>query len=476
MPSTKSRAYSFCQRNGGCTTTTSAPDPVRHLGRALELAPRLGAPDPLGEQQARGVHGADRDRVVLGELAHRRGLLAERVDAHHHLDRVVAQRRGVREAVRGRLGVDRGRWTARSRVTGPCSRAASCTLSWSMRSRMTPSRSAHGQISRAGGRRCPCRPRPRARRARSGGRGSPRRRAGRRARRRPSRPAWGSTPRSSPAPASRGTSGPVADGRGAADAGQRAERLRRGGGAVRGAGAQQVAGVAGDLGADLLADRLEVVVAGAPLGEVPRAPAAPPPAAATRRRRGARRRHRRSPASRRRCRRPPAGRPTTRTSGVRRGRSAAPRPHRRAPRCRRRCCSRTWSSTSSELTRRRARRRSRRTSMSSQPLSSATTSASAVNAGQRLDAGWATPRRRRRGARPGAAAACRRTPGAARRRRARRPPAGGRCWSRCPGRPGACRGHGYCVPGDRRLRACPKSTWSSRARSWSSSTRPTRPR
>jgi hypothetical protein len=25
MPLTKSRAYSFCQRNGGCTTTTSAP-------------------------------------------------------------------------------------------------------------------------------------------------------------------------------------------------------------------------------------------------------------------------------------------------------------------------------------------------------------------------------------------------------------------------------------------------------------------
>ena len=51
-------------------------DRGRHLGGALELAPRLGAPDPLGEQQARRVDRADRHLVVLGELLDRRGLLA----------------------------------------------------------------------------------------------------------------------------------------------------------------------------------------------------------------------------------------------------------------------------------------------------------------------------------------------------------------------------------------------------------------
>ena len=48
MPLTNPAAYSFCQRNGGCTTTTSAPTAVRHLGRALELAPRARCPRPAG--------------------------------------------------------------------------------------------------------------------------------------------------------------------------------------------------------------------------------------------------------------------------------------------------------------------------------------------------------------------------------------------------------------------------------------------
>ena len=83
-------------------------DGVRHLGRLLQLAPRVGAPHPLGEEQARCVDGADRDLVVVAELLDRVDLLAERVDADHHLDGVVAQRGGPTEAVGGRLGIDRG--------------------------------------------------------------------------------------------------------------------------------------------------------------------------------------------------------------------------------------------------------------------------------------------------------------------------------------------------------------------------------
>src|SRR3954452_24494080 len=79
MPLTKSRAYSFCHRNGGGTTTTPAParfalssDRLGHLRRPLQLAPGLGAPDALSEQQARGVDRADRDAMVLRELLDRR--------------------------------------------------------------------------------------------------------------------------------------------------------------------------------------------------------------------------------------------------------------------------------------------------------------------------------------------------------------------------------------------------------------------
>ena len=51
---------------------------------------------------------ADRHLVVLAELLDGVDLLAQRVDADHHLDRVVAQRRRPAEGVGGRLGVDRG--------------------------------------------------------------------------------------------------------------------------------------------------------------------------------------------------------------------------------------------------------------------------------------------------------------------------------------------------------------------------------
>ena len=108
MPSTKSRGVVLLPAERRVHDDHLGADRVRHLGGALELAPGLGAPDPLGEQQARRVDGGDRDAVVLGELLDRGDLLAERVDADHHLDGVVAEARGVAEGVRGRLGVDRG--------------------------------------------------------------------------------------------------------------------------------------------------------------------------------------------------------------------------------------------------------------------------------------------------------------------------------------------------------------------------------
>ena len=67
-------------------------DRLGHLGRALELAPRVGAPDPLGEEQAGRVDRADRHLVVLAEPLDGADLLAQRVDADHHLDGVVADR------------------------------------------------------------------------------------------------------------------------------------------------------------------------------------------------------------------------------------------------------------------------------------------------------------------------------------------------------------------------------------------------
>ena len=79
-----------------------------HLGALLELAPGLDAPDPLRDQQARRVHGTDRHLVVLRQVPHRVGLLADRVDADHHLDRVVPEPGRQLEPVRRGLRVDRG--------------------------------------------------------------------------------------------------------------------------------------------------------------------------------------------------------------------------------------------------------------------------------------------------------------------------------------------------------------------------------
>ena len=52
MPSTKPAAYSLLPAERRVHDDHLGADRVGHLGRALELAPGLGAPDPLGEQQA----------------------------------------------------------------------------------------------------------------------------------------------------------------------------------------------------------------------------------------------------------------------------------------------------------------------------------------------------------------------------------------------------------------------------------------
>ena len=271
-------------------------------------------------------------------------------------------------------------------------------------------------------------------RARSGGCGSARRRAGRRARRVASPTSLGIHSRSSSSGRVRGTSGPSPDGAApqirASDRNVFEVAAARSGGPARSRWPASRA-----ISARIcLRSARTVVLVGAPAREVARGPAGPRRAAATRPRRAPRRRRRRSPASRRRCRRPPAGRPTSRTSGVRRGRSAGPRPHRRAPRSSTPVRSCTCSSTSSELT----------ASRTAEVAKASIVLAALVlgdpqrlggERGQRVDPGLRDRTRRRRGARPAAAAACRSTPAAAPRRRARRPPAGARCWSRCRGRP-----------------------------------------
>ena len=125
---------------------------------------------------------------------------------------------------------------------------------------------------------------------------------------------------------------PLAGRRGAADPGQRAERLR-GRDRVVGRPARSTAPASRAISARIvlaqLADRRLV-------GRVVAQPLAGQPAgaraAATGRRRAPRRRRPRSPAIRRRCRRRAAGPTTSRTTGVRRGTSASPRPRRGAPR------------------------------------------------------------------------------------------------------------------------------------------------
>ena len=237
--------------------------------------------------------------------------------------------------------------------------------------------------------------------------------------------------------ASAATSGPSPDGRRPADPGQRAEGLRRRHGLVRRAGPQQADRRRGRSrpGSSCAAPR--IVSASRSPARCSRASRAAPSGsdqATSGALVGAAPRPR---ATRRRCRRRPAGPRTSRTTGVRRGRSAAPRP---------RPASTPMSTPVRSLTRLAARRRScwrrgpptsRTASMSSQPLSSATTSAEATKSASASMPAADDRAGRRRGARPAAAAPCGRRPGAGRRPRGRRPPAGGRCWNRCRARPGA---------------------------------------
>ena len=127
--------------------------------------------------------------------------------------------------------------------------------------------------------------------------------------------------------------GPSEDGRGPGDPGQRAQRLadvpttRSGGPAwmmPRSTARRSSARTC-------LRSARTVVGAGRVAGQRARGSAGRRPAAGSARRPAPRPGRPRSPASRRRCRARAAARWTSRTSGARRGRSAAPRPRRRAP-------------------------------------------------------------------------------------------------------------------------------------------------
>ena len=254
------------------------------------------------------------------------------------------------------------------------------------------------------GRRCPCTPRRPARPARSGGCGSGTPRAGRRGRSGGIATSLGIHSRSSASGSTRGHERAVRRRRRAADPRERAERLRRRGRPVR-----RARRAAGDRrrgrsrrGSSRRSSRT-VSSSATPPAKCSRASRAAPSGSD----------HATSGASSDAGRdlqraaadvedREPSRR-TSRTSGVRRGRSAAPRPRRSAPRWPRRCGRWTWSSTASEFTASRTAEVAK-PSMSSQPFSSAIRSASAVNSVS-ASTPPATPRRARRGARPGAAAA-----------------------------------------------------------------------
>ena len=250
------------------------------------------------------------------------------VDADHHLDGVVAEAVGVLEGVGGGLGIDRG---GREGELGRhvVSRSA---LSWSRRSRMTPSRSAHGQISSslrsktsitAAATRAPattwC-----ARSLET-----------------PGRSAMSSTLISSSLGIHSSRSAArqdaayeqaVAGGRRTADAGQGAERLRGGHRVVGRTAVAAACPASWAISVRIFLRSLRSALSpGGAVGEVLAAQPSGTQRAATRPRRGTRRRRRRSPASHPRCRRRRAGPRTSRTSGVRRGRSAGPRPRRAAP-------------------------------------------------------------------------------------------------------------------------------------------------
>ena len=157
IPSTKPA------RSRAASETADARRPCRHRARAPSLrcarsfAPGLGPPHPLDDQQARRVDGADGHFVLRRPAADRVDVLAGRVDADHDLDGVVARARlPTRTRWQSTPGRPR-RSTAPTRADGTrTAGAAAVGFGWapvirrtseSSDCRITPSRSAHGQIS-----------------------------------------------------------------------------------------------------------------------------------------------------------------------------------------------------------------------------------------------------------------------------------------------------------------------------------------
>ena len=385
--------------------------------------------------------GHDRQPVVVGQPAQGLGVLADRVGPDHDLDAVVAQpgrdlegRRAVERVRRGRRQRDLAPGhPARRRDTvggdlelghaptlaawGPGSlgrlrseAGSRSSSSVSSRRRMTPSRSAQGQISScstpsrsiaASATSAPASSWP----ARSGETpGSARRWAARQR-----RPAGRPGRRRRAARSSRAAYGPSEEG--AAPATRASERSVLDVPTTRsGVPVLTTPRTHGpDLDPDVPAQRADVVGA----GRVARQVLAGEPAGAQRQaQRGVRHlvhARPRSPASRRRCRAPAGARWTSRTSGVRRGRSAGPRPGRTAPAAARRCwpgCRpappRRWGPRGSRWWRRRARpgRPGPRRSAARRTMSTRARRTRRRRSG------------RPRGTRPAAATPCGSTPGA----------------------------------------------------------------
>ncbi len=65
-------------------------EPRGGLGRPVQLSPRSGPPYPLGDDQAGGVYGEDRNREPVTQAQQGIDVLAHRVRPHHHLQPVIA--------------------------------------------------------------------------------------------------------------------------------------------------------------------------------------------------------------------------------------------------------------------------------------------------------------------------------------------------------------------------------------------------
>ena len=79
------------------------------LGRSLDLADRVGPPDPAREQQRRRVDRSDLQSVLGRQLPHDRGVLAGGIPRDHHLDaRVPAGRDDPERVAEGSREEGRG--------------------------------------------------------------------------------------------------------------------------------------------------------------------------------------------------------------------------------------------------------------------------------------------------------------------------------------------------------------------------------